>query len=342
MILLCSLIKGQSIEGRIIKIDGDKVYISLHHPSINVSDVLSVISNGSSVALIEITAIPGAYSVGRVLGDASMPLVEKMIVWKDDNLPPVNQSVPAQVNPVETPVQQNNYSPPMDNNTPIQPETRTNIQPDNQSPVNNNGKVTVMIAPADVNFPQGVNNMVVGANGDTGYIGDYVIAALSEQLLKCDKVQLLDQSTAQEMGLRARYKIKVTMLKPDVASVSNDIPAGGILRVVQSLSNNNVSMPSPLQQAVPEDVNTKKVKVMVNIIVNIVDLQTGAILPSTFSAAGKGSGSLQLSLANSTTGNLNINQGADFSQTAIGQAIEDAFKKIGKELNNYFNNQINN
>jgi len=392
LIIIVTLARAQSSEGFIIKVDGDKIYTNLHHPTIKVSDVLTIVSNGESIAQIEITAIPGTYSVGRLLGNASMPLVEKMTVRKDENYqpgdgnistpavtenapiqsvpqeniaPPVSQSFSAPVQPVETPVPQNNYSqpvnesvpvqvnpvetsvqqpnsPPMNNFVPAQPEVRTNFQNNNQQPVNSDGKVPIMIAPADVNFPQGINNMVVGTNGDTGYIGDYVAAVLSEQLLKCDKIQLLDPATAQEMGLRARYKIKVTMLKPDVESVSNDIPAGGVLRLVQSISQNNVGTPPPIQQAVPDNVNTKKVKVRINIIVNIIDSQTGAILPQTFSAAGKGSGTLQLSLANSTTGNLNINQGADFSQTAIGQAIENAFKKIGSDLNNYFNNQLNN
>jgi len=154
MISLCSLAKGQSIEGRIIKVDGDKIYISLHHPNVNVSDVVSVYSidesNTEALALIEITVIPGAYSVGKVVSDISTPLVEKMIVRKDgnsltDNIntkapvkteivpqqqeiysPPVNQRAPEPVNQVETPVQQEKDSQTANNYTQMYPKTGTN------------------------------------------------------------------------------------------------------------------------------------------------------------------------------------------------------------------------
>ena len=53
---------------------------------------------------------------------------------------------------------------------------------------NNYGEATVMIAPADLKFPQGVNTMV-----GEGYIGDYVSVALMQHLLKSDKIQVIDR-----------------------------------------------------------------------------------------------------------------------------------------------------
>lgn len=372
IIFLCSLIKAQNSEGFIIKLDGDKVYTNLHHPTIKVSDVLIVVSNGGTVAQIEIIAIPGAYSVGRVLGSASMPLAEKMTVRKDDNYqsvnsnvptptaesspvppvsyaPPIVESAPAPVQPVEMPiaVPQNNYSPPVSSNVPAQTETRTNFQADNQQqPVNNSGKVTVMIAPADVNFPQGVNNMVIGADGNTGYVGDYVITALEKQLSQCDKIELIDQTISQEIGIKAHYRVKVIMLKPDVApEVSNNAPIGGLLGVIQGVtSNGGGKILQQMKQLAPENVNTKQVKVSVKMYVQIIDAQTGVKLFTSTSVTGKAAGTPQIGIdlpasVQSNKG-IDINQGASFSQSVTGNAVEDAINQLGNELNNYFNNNF--
>lgn len=381
MILVVSLAKGQKPEGFIIKIDGDRVYTNLHRPAVKVSDVLSVFGNRGNgtevVTQIEITAIPGAYSVGRILGNASMPLAEKMTVRKGDNYqainsnistpkitesapvvqsenyaPPVIQNAPAQVienvptpiQAIEMPiVQQNNYSTPLIDNPPIQQETKINFQNNNQQAVNNNGKIPVIIALAS----ESANNLVAGASvGDAGYIGEYAITALTEQLLKCDKIQLLDQSIAQDMGSKARYKIKVVMQKPDVADkVSSGISTGG--------SNSGYTGEG---EDIGVGLKNTQVKISMNIKTQIIDMQTGGIVLVS-SATGKASGAPQINVGVPTSipafsalqsvipggvqlSNIkaNINQGATFIQTEIGKAIEDAFKKLGKEINEFFNN----
>jgi len=384
LIFLCSLARGQSIEGHIIKVDGDKIYINLHRPSINVSNVLSVYGNDGSnteaVALIEITAIPGAYSVGRVLGESAIPLAEKMTVRKDNysppiiapvsipaqventpvsepvpvpqenQVPPVNESDPIPtVNLVETPASQENYFPPANNDAPVQQETRKTNYP----PANNDGKATVVIAPAEVQFPDGVNNMIVGATGESGYVGSYVTAALTKQLKRCDKIRLLDPSMMQELGLSARYMVKVTMQKPDVAIVGTSVSPRKILDVFQNSAQQ-------LKQVAPENVSKSQVEVSVNAIAEIIDRQTGEILLTTDPVTGTHSGTPQIGIdlpvavgtqtsqydpgysQPQTNNGININKGAVFSQTVTGKAIEDAIKQIGKELVNYFNNQLNN
>jgi curli biogenesis system outer membrane secretion channel CsgG len=319
--------KAQS--GYIIKVDGDKVYMNL--PNVKVSDIVSVLDSGSSirdprtgreiwrepevVGQIKIIAVQGAYSVGKVYGNTSINPQEGMTVSKG------------------TVIQKNDY-----------------------------GETTVMIAPVELNFPQGLNTMV----GD-GYIGDYVTAALMEQLLKSDKIQVLDRSilqtqrnelnmagsgeidynTALQYGkmMGARYIIKVTMQKPDVVTVGSNIPLRGIIQSFNSgrQSNNTGNRQSrpaqQLQQLIPENISTVKVQVAVNITAHIIDLQTGVVL---FMSKGMGvaAGMPQLSLEIAAVGRTDINQGADFSQTVTGIAIEDAFGKIGRELNNYFDKQI--
>jgi len=120
LLLLSPLARGQNIEGRIIKVDGDKIYINLHHPNVEVSDVLSVFSNGGYVAQIEITAISSAYSVGKIVGDASTPLTEKMIILKSDYSSPATSNEQTADSPVEASAPQENYSPPITQNAPMQ------------------------------------------------------------------------------------------------------------------------------------------------------------------------------------------------------------------------------
>jgi hypothetical protein len=240
-------------------------------------------------------------------------------------------------------------------------------------------RVTVLVAPIELNFPQGMNTMV----GD-GDIGDYVTAVLMEYLLRSNRVRLLDRSvwdaqmreleiageyvdanTAIQRGkiIGARYIVKVTMQKPDVVNVSNNIPVGEMRRIVRTTTNTqnsnwgnnqNNGTQWQRQQSTLENVQTTNVKVSVNIKTTVVDLQTGEVLFMS-SATGTASGTPQLAFETSNTNNstqdyydpqsgtvrTELNQGAEFSQTVTGKAIEDAFKKkIGRELINYFDKQL--
>jgi hypothetical protein len=198
------------------------------------------------VGQIKIIAVQGNYSVGKIYGNAIVYPGEGMTVRKG--------SV----------IQKNNY-----------------------------GETTVMIAPAELNFPQGLNTMV----GD-GYIGDYVSAALMLHLLKSDKIHLIDRSIfgshqqkneygyemsskgiyEKEMDLvnsgaidrytmleygrisGARYLIKITMQKPDVVNVSNNIPVKGMANLASDLTNT----PRPSNnQYLPDNMSSPNIKVSV-------------------------------------------------------------------------------
>ena len=277
------------------------------------------------------------------------------------------------------------FTPPSQNeqvyqsNLVIDPVYEEPVKKENASPVHKYDETTVMIAPAEVNFPQGVNTMV-----QDGYIGDYVTAALMEQLLKSNKIQLIDRSILDiqrneiNMGQSGeidystmlqygkitgvKYIVKVTMQKPDVVNARNNIPVGAFLGVAQNAAyisggNSGQQLSQQFQQTrqvTPENVSTEKVKVSVNMIATVLDLQTGRVLFMSKSV-GKASGKPQVGIDLPTaqtydpygygysqpqTGKLELNQGAFFTQTITGQAIEDAFKKIGPELVGYFNRQI--
>ena len=328
---------AQGIDGYIVRVDGDIIYLRLNTPNIIVSDIVSVLSNndviidpvtGQEIWLeqrimgeIAITDVQSAYSIGKIYGNATIPFAEGMLVKKEDAKPILNHDI---------------------------------------------REVTVMVAPAEVNFPQGMNTMVGGY--DAGYIGDYVTAALMEQLLKSNKIHVLDRSIlqAQETEIElansgkidyntmllygknvgARYIIKVTMQKPDVVTAGGNIPIRAVLRTTQSIassynsgSRNSNNTYQPWQQAVPENVSTRRVKVSVNIMAQVVDLQTSRVLFLSKST-GKASGAPQLGFELAVGGNIGINQGADFFQTVTGKAVEDAFRKIGPEVNRYFDRLI--
>ena len=98
-----------------------------------------------------------------------------------------------------------------------------------------------------------------------------------------------------------------------------------------------------LQQAATytPDITSVNIKVKVKIYTKIVDLQTGRML---FQCSGegdaKGKPQIQLEFVQLNTANVAVNQNADFTHSVTGQAIEEAFKEIGKELNEYFEKNL--
>jgi len=317
---------SQSTTGYIIKVAGDKIYLNL--PNAEVADVVSVFDGGGSITdpktgrtirtepevtgQIKIIAVQGAYAVGRVYGNSATSLQEGMTVRKG--------SV---------------------------------IQKDDW------GEVTVMIAPAELNFPQGLNTMVKNESGDEGYIGDYVSAALMPHLLESGKIQLIDSSMlgapqqnsygdtysnqaidyAKEKG--ARYMVKITMLKPDVvADRKIDLSPGGIVGGVRSLSKVfRTNTTETIESVLPDNMKISKMEVSVKMMVHLVDLQTSRVL-NIWNAEGSASGKPSVVLSQwETFGDLSID-GANFTQTITGKAIDNAFKKIGKELNQYFKENL--
>jgi len=327
--LFLSITNARAQTGYIIKVDGDKIYMNLS--GAKVSDVVPVFNNGGSmtdprtgrniqtepevVGQIKIIAVQGAYSVGRVYGNPTTYPAEGMTVGKG-----------------------------------------TTIQKDDW------GEVTVMIAPAELNFPKGLNNLVENQGNeyvDQGYIGDYVSAALMPYILKSGNIQLIDSSVlgapqqnqngdtysnqaanyAKEMG--AHYMIKITMLKPDVvADQKNTFQPGQIARGIMSLTKTpQTSATGTIQSILPNDMEISKMVVSVKMIVYMFDVQTNRVL-KTWEAEGTASGKPSISLKNwQAFGDLFIG-GANFTQTIAGRAVDKAFVKIGKELNEYFKENL--
>ena len=202
-------------------------------------------------------------------------------------------------------------------------------------------RVSVVVAPAQV------NDVV-----DNGHFGGYVADILMEQLLMCDKVRLLDRSvlnaqvseinlqgsiidpsTAIRQGkvLGARYILQTTMQKPDVANVRTGVPLASIMGAVQGMSGTNIGA------AYASNVNVATLKAQVSLSVRVVDLQTGEVV-FMCSGNGKAKGKSQLSLEYGALGGGELNGGAeDFKQTVTGKAIQQAFIRIGRNLNDFFN-----
>lgn len=201
-------------------------------------------------------------------------------------------------------------------------------------------KVSIVIAPAQV------NDIV-----HSGHFGGYVADVLMEQMLMCDKVRLLDRSvlnaqideinlagdildpsTTIQRGqsIGARYILQTTMQKPDVANVRTGIPLASVMGAVQGLTGTNIGA------NYASDVKLATLKASVNLSVRVVDLQTGEIV-FMCSGSGKAQGKSQLALEYGALGGGELNGGAeDFKQTVTGKAIQQAFVRIGRTLNDFF------
>lgn len=201
-------------------------------------------------------------------------------------------------------------------------------------------RIPIVIAPAVVNDV--VNN---------GHFGGYVADILMEQMLACDRVRLLDRSVLgaqmDELNLSgslldpsttisrgkavgARYVLQTTMQKPDVTNVRTGVPLASIMGAIQGATGVNIGA------GYASNMNFATLRAAVTLSVRVVDLQTGEVV---FMSSGKGEakGKVQLGLEYGALGGGEINGGADgFKQTVTGQAIQKAFRRIGRNLNAYF------
>jgi len=347
---------SQNSVGYIIKVDEDKVYLNL--PNVKISDIVSIFDNGGymtdprtgqsirtipeTVGQIKIIAVQGKYSVGRIYGNLA-------------NYPQVGMTVRK-----ETIIKKNDY-----------------------------GETTVMIAPAELNWPKGENALINNMSSNEGYIGDYISAALTQHLLESNKIQVVDRSifgayqqqvdgmTQQEKGVYekemdlknngtidpntalengkmsgVRYLVKITLQKPDIVYINNEFPVEGVANAFMGRRKTKVT------QYLPANLKTTNVKVSVRIVAHLVDLQTGKELFIS-NGIGTASGKPQIDLEwsnynnnieysnNNDYNNSNISakinnkdKDVDFTQTITGKAIDNALEKIGKELRNYFEENL--
>jgi hypothetical protein len=306
--------------------DGGKVYLNLHSPDVKVSDILYVLSEGGYMTDPNtgqrIKIEPEIVGQIKITGVTATYSVARAL-----------------------------------GNGPLEPKMLVSKDPGLRT--NLDGEVTVMIAPAEITYP---DNYRV----EDGDFSDVVAAMLMEQLMQSDKIQLLDRSvldvqrqeismgqsgevdfyTAVEYGkiTGARYAVKITMQKPDVMTVENSIAAGAIVNATAGIvAGAGGADVRPITQFTPTNIATSKVKVSVNISTRVVDLQTGKVLficRGAGIASGKPQITLDLPEALYGVARISLNQGAEFKQTVTGNALERAFKTVGAKLNGFFDGKI--
>lgn len=209
-----------------------------------------------------------------------------------------------------------------------------------QAIVNNDTKIPVVIAPAQINDV--VNN---------GYFGGYTADILMEHLINNNNIRLLDRSvlnaqmdesnlqgdyidpaTAIQRGkiVGAQFIIQLTMQKPDVVNLKTGAPLNNIVGAIAGLANTN------LYSQYLSNTRISTLKASVTMSARVIDMQTGEVV-FMCSASGNATGRGQVSLEAGALGGMQVNGGAEgFKQTVTGQAMEKAFSVIGKSLNDHF------
>jgi len=321
-------------QGYILKIEDGKIYIDLHAPDVKAGDIVGVyIEDGFLIhpvtkqkikkepelaGHIIVENVFAAYSIGKAQPDVKNTLTAGQIVRKETTASeqsPVVTNITSTVQPAAQ---------------PIKPSA--------------NGKVAVVVTPAEVNDVVGV-----------GHFGGYVADMLMEHLLLCDKITLVDRSvlnaqideanltgqyidpkTAVQKGkiIGAKYIVQVTMQKPDVVNTKTGIPLASVMGAAQSISGINIGA----QYA--SNLGTATLRAAVSISTRVIDMETGEVV---FMCNGNGAakGKTQLSMEYGALGGALINGGAGgFKQTVTGQAIGKAFVTIGNTLNDFFNGKI--
>ncbi len=339
-------LSAQEASGYVINVENGEVNLDLTKAQVQVGSQVKVVQSGGYfthpvtkkklkkedrvVCTLQITGAYAEYSVASPVGGADISKVQAGMTV---------QVVPQLYKKPEEVV-----------NTPTtKPTTGTNgvdplssyVKPVAAQP----GKHNIVIAPAEVNDV--VNN---------GHFGGYVADILMEQMMMCDKVRLLDRSvlnaqmneidlagslldpaTTIQRGkaVGARYILQTTMQKPDVANIRTGIPLAAVMGAVQAATGTNIGA------AYASNATVATLKASVSISVRVVDLQTGEVVFMT-SAKGDARGKSQLSLEYGALGGGQLNGGAqDFKQTVTGKAIQRAFVKIGRNLQDFFNGTTN-
>lgn len=342
LVLFSSFTMGQTPKGCIVSIEGEQVYVDLTNAQIKSGDKLNVYVQGGYMThpvtgkkikkgdeLLGALEVGAAYSEYSVARPYNASLLQKL---------KVGMTVEAATN--EDDLSSSEHA--SDNTSSVNDVMTGKFVDSNKveqfSP--NEDKVAVVVAQAQV------NDVV-----NSGHFGGYVADVLMEQLLLCDKVRLLDRSilnaqideinlagdilderTTIQRGkvIGARYILQTTMQKPDIANVRTGIPLASIMGAVQGISGKNIGA------AYASNAEVATLKASVSISVRVVDLQTGEIV-FMCSGSGKSQGKSQLRLEYGALGGGELNGGAeDFKQTVTGKAIQQAFIRIGKTLNDFF------
>ena len=339
--LIFNLALAQQDKGYIISIEGDDIYIDFTESDINKNSDIEIISEESFIThpvtgkkIKKKDSVLGSMIVYETSPEYSIArLSDKNLTSKIK----VGMKIRIKGIKISNKIQQ-----------PIKNDINTNVthdMPMSQQQIvstdNNDDRIAVVIAPAEV------NDVV-----NSGHFGGYVADILMEELLMCNKIRLLDRSvlnaqidesnliggiidpsTAIERGkvAGAKYIIQCTMQKPDVVNIRTGIPLASIMGAIGVATGTNIGA----QYASNMQVGT--LKASVNISARIIDLQTGEVMFMT-SASGNSKGKSQLAMEYGALGGAELNGGADgFKQTVTGKAIKKSFFKIGRNINDFFN-----
>lgn len=338
LIFFSLFVTGQTVKGYIISIENEAVYVDLTSAQVKAGDRLDVYVRGGYmthpvtgkrikkgdelIGSLEIGDVFSEYSVARPYDRSLLPKLNKGMEVK---LAVVMNASSRSSTPVSSP-------------SVNEIMTQSFVSSGNDGTLD---KVAVVVAQAQV------NDVV-----NSGHFGGYVADILMEQMLMCDKVRLLDRSILNAQideislagdllderttiqrgkGIGARYILQTTMQKPDVANIRTGIPLASIMGAVQGLTGTNIGA------AYASNMEVATLKASVSISVRVVDLQTGEIV-FMCSGTGKAQGKSQLALEYGALGGGELNGGAgDFKQTVTGKAIQQAFVRIGRTLNDFFN-----
>ena len=323
LLLVCLYGRSQNAtEGYIISIEKDAVYIDLNKTQVAPGDLFDayrvggymthpvtgkrIRKNDVLIGLLEVGETYAEYSVARPQNPTLIKQLEAGM-----------KIVPHVQRPATT------------------PERTGNVD------TADGDRVPIVIAPAVVNDV--VNN---------GHFGGYVADILMEQMLQCDKVRLLDRSvlnaqmseidlagdvldpaTTIQRGqaIGARYVLQTTMQKPDVANIKTGVPLAAVMGAVQMATGTNIGA------AYASNMQIAQLKAAVVISVRVVDQQTGEVV---FMASGEGEakGKSQVAMEYGALGGGQLNGGVEgFKQTVTGKAIQQAFRRIGRNLISFFN-----
>lgn len=351
--LVCVPAIGQVNKGYIINIEGGNVYLDFTNVQVKVGERVEAVEVGGymthpktgrkikkedvTLGSLTISETFDEYSVAKVTDTGLLSRLKTGM-----QVQTVADRKEMITNQTAGPVQENNSSTSVYENMQRVLAAQETASPTSFSqPQINDDRVSVVVAPAQV------NDVV-----NSGHFGGYVADILMEQLLLCDKVRLLDRgvlnaqideinlqggiidpSTAIQQGkvLGARYILQTTMQKPDVANVRTGIPLASIMGAIQGASGTNIGA------AYASNVSVATLRASVSLSVRVIDLQTGEVV-FMCSGTGKSKGKSQLSLEYGALGGGELNGGAeDFKQTVTGKAIQQAFMRIGKNLDDFFN-----
>jgi len=212
---------------------------------------------------------------------------------------------------------------------------------------NGYGETIVMIVPvAKYDYPDNYNV-------SEGNFGEIVPDILMNYLMQSDNIKLIDRTTTaalyQEQTVQgglaeldrntaieygkitgACYAVKITFQRPDIVGIKNGISISGG-DILEKITKGKVTF---------AELGVDQLAVVTNIIVRVVNLSTG-IVEFRANAEGKATGNvnpkLNLGIINLT---FNENTSGNFTQSLTGKAIDNAFKKIGEEINQFFNSNL--